>query len=62
MIFRSFTTILTITLLRTPLPGAVERPNLIFILAEVRGYGDLGSYGQEIIKTPHLDRTAAEVM
>jgi len=37
-------------------------PNVIFILADDLGYGDLGSYGQRTIATPHLDRMAAEGM
>ncbi len=37
-----------------------ERPNVIFILADDLGYGDLGCYGQKVIRTPHLDRLAAE--
>ncbi len=38
----------------------VEKPNIIYILVDDMGYGDLGSYGQEILKTPHLDKMAAE--
>jgi len=35
-------------------------PNIIFIMADDLGYGDLGSYGQEIIKTPNLNMLAEE--
>ena len=39
-----------------------SRPNIIFILADDLGYGELGSYGQKIIQTPNIDRMAAEGM
>lgn len=39
---------------------AADKPNIIHILADDLGYSDLGCYGQKIIKTPVLDRLAAE--
>ena len=39
---------------------AAEKPNLIWIMADDLGYGDLGCYGQQVITTPHLDRMARE--
>jgi arylsulfatase A len=41
--------------------GAVEkrRPNVVFILADDLGYGDLGCYGQKKIRTPNIDKIAA---
>ena len=41
-------------------PPAPRRPNIIFILADDLGYGDLGCYGQKKIGTPTLDRLASE--
>ncbi len=40
--------------------GTAAKPNVIFILADDLGYGDVGAFGQKLIQTPHLDRLAAE--
>jgi arylsulfatase A-like enzyme len=37
-----------------------KKPNIIFILADDLGYGDLSCYGQRKFKTPHIDRLAEE--
>lgn len=42
--------------------AASRPPNLIWIMADDLGYGDLGCYGQKIITTPNLDRMAREGM
>ena len=42
------------------MPQDVEKPNIIFILADDLGYCDLGCYGQKNIATPNIDRMAAE--
>lgn len=43
----------------TALPGA-DRPNIILLLADDLGYGDLPAFGATDLETPHLDRLAAE--
>ncbi len=42
--------------------GAQQRPNVVYILLDDAGWGDLGCYGQQKLKTPSMDRLAAEGM
>ncbi|MEM6278451.1 MAG: exo-alpha-sialidase [Verrucomicrobiota bacterium] len=37
-----------------------SQPNIVFIIADDLGYGDLGCYGQELMATPNIDRLAGE--
>jgi len=45
-----------------PKGSSRRKPNIIFILADDLGYGDLGCYGQQAIRTPNIDKMAAEGM
>src|SRR5262245_27618652 len=40
--------------------GSRKQPNVVIILADDLGYGDLGCYGQQKIKTPNLDKMARQ--
>ncbi len=42
--------------------STAKKPNIIFIMADDLGYGDLGCYGQRWIKTPNIDRIRREGM
>lgn len=47
-------------LIAASIHGAAQKPNIIVILSDDVGYGDLGCYGATKIKTPHCDKLAAE--
>src|SRR5579871_2577252 len=62
MLYRVALAAFALGLALTPRLGAADKPNIVFILADDLGYGDLGCYGQTKIRTPTLDRMAAEGM
>lgn len=54
------TTLATVAVAITALAATPKRPNVIWIMADDLGYGELGCYGQKLVPTPNLDRMAAE--
>ncbi len=54
--------IILVLLTITTASSAPPKPNVIYILADDLGYGDLGCYGQKTLTTPSLDKLAAEGM
>ncbi|MHC5065477.1 MAG: arylsulfatase [Planctomycetota bacterium] len=50
------------TCLSLSVPAQSDRPNVVLIIADDLGWGELGSYGQKLIRTPNLDRLAAQGM
>jgi arylsulfatase A-like enzyme len=60
---RVYLTPLVVLVLAFASAGAQNpKPNVVFILADDLGYGELGCYGQKLIRTPNIDRLAAEGM
>ncbi len=59
---RQFCTLLCTGSAGAAFAQAPRRPNIIFIMADDLGYGDLGCYGQKVIKTPNIDRLCSEGM
>ncbi|MCB1061686.1 MAG: arylsulfatase [Verrucomicrobiae bacterium] len=53
---------LLIALILPTLASAADKPNLIYILLDDAGYGDLSCYGQSKFQTPQIDRLASEGM
>ena len=66
---RDFLKVLSVGTVTLAIPSRIrasrssnKKPNIIFIMADDLGYQELGCYGQQKIKTPHIDRMAAEGM
>src|SRR5215471_8219313 len=57
---RSLWSIALLAALRPLTAQTPAHPNIVIILADDMGYGDLGSFGNPSIRTPRLDRMAAE--
>ncbi len=57
---KTLAVVVWLTLIGLARVGAQDRPNIIFIMADDLGYGDIGPYGQREIETPNLDRMARE--
>ncbi|HEX8915803.1 MAG TPA: hypothetical protein VF796_25840, partial [Humisphaera sp.] len=43
-------------------PLAGRRPNIVFVLTDDQGYGDLSATGNPILKTPNIDKVYAEAV
>ena len=53
---------MSLCILAASTANANERPNVIFVMADDLGYGDLGCFGQSEMRTPNIDRLAEEGM
>lgn len=62
MNYHSFIWLCGVLMAGTAHAQSVSKPNIIYIMCDDMGYGDLGCYGQPYISTPHLDRMAEEGM
>jgi len=60
MILRNLLLTLLASLFSSQLLCAAEKPNIVVIMADDMGYGDLSCYGATRVKTPNIDRLAAE--
>lgn len=49
-----------LTLAITSLVASAEKPNIVIVITDDQGYGDLACHGNPIIKTPHIDKLYSE--
>jgi arylsulfatase A-like enzyme len=52
--------LLTIALLALQLAGAAQQPNVIIVITDDQGYGDIGAHGNTMIQTPEMDKLWAQ--
>lgn len=55
-----WTTVVTFSFVLHGLGAETEKPNIVYLLLDDAGYGDLSCYGQKQFSTPNIDRLAAE--
>lgn len=60
MNLRKLSIVLSATIVAANVSQAADKPNVIYILADDLGYGDLSCYGQKKFQTPNIDRLANE--
>ena len=61
LVFAAFGFIVaSIALLRVGAAEQKAKPNIVLIVTDDQGYGDLGFTGNPVIKTPHIDQLASE--
>jgi uncharacterized sulfatase len=59
---RALSVLLSAGMLASLVASAASRPNIIYIMADDLGYGDLGCYGQQVLQTPRIDQLSREGM
>jgi hypothetical protein len=54
-------TLLAITLFTLQLADAAQPPNVILVITDDQGYGDIGAHGNTMIQTPEMDKLWAPI-